>query len=67
MQELETIISDSNDLYDDLIRDIDDPGWRKKEEEAIKQTMPVMAAGMRALDNLRWEFEGARQAKEMIG
>lgn len=29
--------------------------------------IPVMAAGIRALENARWEYEGAMQAREMIG
>ncbi len=67
LQDLETTIADSNDRYDELIRDIKDPGWRKKEEQAIMKHFPVMAAGIRALENQRWEFEGARQTREMIG
>jgi hypothetical protein len=37
------------------------------EAEAEIMDLPVMAAGVRALDNLRWEYQGALEARQMIG
>jgi hypothetical protein len=29
--------------------------------------LPVMAAGIKALDNARWEFQGASEMRQMLG
>jgi predicted nuclease with TOPRIM domain len=55
-------ITSLNEKYDELIQDIEDP-----QPDFELEDLPVMAAGLRALDVARWEFQGALEVREMIG
>lgn len=44
------------------MQDIEDP-----QPDFDIAEIPVMAAGLRALDNARWEFQGALEVREMMG
>jgi hypothetical protein len=55
-------ISELNEKYDELVQEIEDP-----QPDFDLQELPVMAAGIRALDNARWEFQGASETRQMLG
>lgn len=55
-------IAELNEKYDETIQSIVDP-----QPDVDLRDIPVMAAGLRALENARWEFEAQRDVQAMVG
>lgn len=54
-----------NDHFNKTVAQIMDPGKEEREQRMLEEN-PLFAAGMRGLDNLKWEFEGQRQVAEIM-
>jgi hypothetical protein len=60
-----TEIERINNHFDKAVAFIMDPG-KEEREQAMLEANPLFAAGIRAMDNLRWEFEGQRQIARQL-
>jgi DNA-binding ferritin-like protein len=65
VQGRKTEIEELNEHYDNLIESIRDPFKAEREREELMAN-PLMAAGMRGLDRLRWEMGNTAQTQEQI-
>lgn len=54
-----------NQRFQEAIDNVMDPGKAEREQRALEEN-PLFAAGIRGLDRLRWDFQGAQQAARQL-